>query len=230
MSIENLIRPQGHVTPKWLIRSSQNSNSSEILWLSWLPAILTKIRSKMNDLAWRQRFPIISLWEIFRRSRQLTPYSVVQSGRESNSSETLCMSSLPASIKRIGSKTTEKRWRHHNMSIENLIRPQEHVTRKWLIRFSRNSNSSEILWLFWLPANLTKIRSKMNELALRHHFPIISLWEMFRSSRAANFIVSGPIWPEVKLLRDFMHVLVTCKYKKNRIKTTEKKWRHRFPH
>ena len=37
---------------------------------------------------------------------------MVQSGRNSNSSETLCMSSLPASIKRIRSKTTEKRWRH----------------------------------------------------------------------------------------------------------------------
>ena len=38
---------------------------------------------------------------------QLTP------GRNSNSFEILCMSLLPASIKRIGSKTTEKRWRHH---------------------------------------------------------------------------------------------------------------------
>ena len=27
-----------------------------------------------------------------------------------------------------------------------------------------------------------------------------------------------------------MHVLITCKYKKDRIKTTEKRWRHRFPH
>ena len=27
-----------------------------------------------------------------------------------------------------------------------------------------------------------------------------------------------------------MHVLVTCKYKNNRIKTTEKRWRHRLPH
>ena len=44
---------------------------------------------------------------------QLTPLSVVQSGRNSYSSEILCMSSSPASIKRIGSKTTEKRWRHH---------------------------------------------------------------------------------------------------------------------
>ena len=43
---------------------------------------------------------------------QLTPYSVVRSGRNSNSSQILCMSSLPASMKRIGSKATEKRWRH----------------------------------------------------------------------------------------------------------------------
>ena len=37
---------------------------------------------------------------------------MVRTGRNSNSSEILCMSSLPASIKGIGSKTTEKRWRH----------------------------------------------------------------------------------------------------------------------
>ena len=41
---------------------------------------------------------------------QLTPLSVVRSGQNSNSSEILCMSLL--SIKRIGSKATEKRWRH----------------------------------------------------------------------------------------------------------------------
>ena len=70
----------------------------------------------------------------------------------------------------------------------------------------------------------------MNELAWRHHFPIISLWEIFLNSRAANSVVSGPIWPKLELIRDFMHVLVTCKYKKDRIKTTEKRWRHHFPH
>ena len=63
--------------------------------------------------------------------------------------------------------------RFHNMSIENLIRPQGHVTLQWLIRSSRNWNSSEILWLSWLPARLMKIWSKMNKLAWRHHFPII---------------------------------------------------------
>ena len=37
---------------------------------------------------------------------------MVQFGRKSNSSKILCMFSLPASIKRTGSKTTKKRWRH----------------------------------------------------------------------------------------------------------------------
>ena len=142
MSIENLIRQQGHVTPKWLIRSSRNSNSSEILWLSWLPASLTKIWSKMNELAWRHHFPIISLWEIFRRSRAANS---INSGAIWPKDK-LCQHFMHVLVtcKRIGSKTTEKRWRHHNMSIENLICPQGHLTPKWLIRSSWNSNSSEI--------------------------------------------------------------------------------------
>ena len=43
----------------------------------------------------------------------------------------------------------------------------------------------------------------------------------FRRSRAANIVVS--IWPKFELVRDFMHVLVTCKYKKNRIKKNREK-------
>ena len=66
----------------------------------------------MNELAWRHHLPIISLWEIFRRSRAANYIVRVQSGWKSNSSKILCMSSLPASIKRIRSKTTEKRGRH----------------------------------------------------------------------------------------------------------------------
>ena len=46
---------------------------------------------------------------------------------------------------------------------------------------------------------------------------------IFRRSRAANSVVSGPIWPKLELVRDFMHVLVTCKYKKNRIKSNREK-------
>ena len=47
------------------------SNSSELLRLSWLPATLMMIRSKMKEL--RHHLPIIGLWEFFRPQGQLTP-------------------------------------------------------------------------------------------------------------------------------------------------------------
>ena len=43
---------------------------------------------------------------------QLALWSVVGSGRISNSSKLLCMLSLPVSMKRIPSRTTEKKWQH----------------------------------------------------------------------------------------------------------------------
>ena len=50
-----------------------------------------------------------------------------------------------------------------------------------------------------------------------------SMGIFFRRSGAANSIVSGPIWWKFELVRDFMHVLVTCKYKKNPIKNNREK-------
>ena len=96
-------------------------------------------------------------------------------------------------------------------------------TYKWAMETrGPKSNSSKLLCLSWLPATLTIIQSKMNELAWRHHFPIISLWEIFKTSRAANSVVSGPIWPKFELVWDFMHVLLTCKYKKDQIKKQQR--------
>ena len=59
-----------------------------------------------------------------------------------------------------------------------------------------------------------------NEVAIdRTFFPIISLWELiFRHSRASNSKVNTPIWPTYKLCRDFMLVLVTCKFDEDPIK------------
>ena len=53
---------QGQVIPKKIAQSRWNSNSSKILWLSWLPA------SFEDDQKWRRYpldniFSIISLWE-----------------------------------------------------------------------------------------------------------------------------------------------------------------------
>ena len=49
---------------------------------------------------------------------------------------------------------------------------------------------------------------------MENHLPITSLCEIFWNSRAANSLVSGPISLKFELVRDFMHVLVTSKYKK----------------
>ena len=50
-------------------------------------------------------------------------------------------------------------------------------TYKWAMETrGPKCNSSELLCLSWLPAALIMIRSEMNELAWRHHFPIMSLW------------------------------------------------------
>ena len=55
---------QGQVTPKLEVWFGPKLNSTELLCLSWLPATLMMIRSKMNKLACQHYFPIISLWEI----------------------------------------------------------------------------------------------------------------------------------------------------------------------
>ena len=57
--------PQGQVTPKWMAWFGPKSNLTKLLCLSWLPATLMMIWSKMNKLAWRHHFPIVSLWELF---------------------------------------------------------------------------------------------------------------------------------------------------------------------
>ena len=48
--------------------------------------------------------------------------------------------------------------------------------------------------------------------------------------KGSNSLISGPIWPKIELVRDFMHVLVTNKYKKDRIKNNREKVETSFPH
>ena len=56
-SMGKFLYAQEHLTPKGVVRSGRNSNSSEILCLSSLPANLTKFGFKLKTLAWRHRFP-----------------------------------------------------------------------------------------------------------------------------------------------------------------------------
>ena len=84
-----------------IVRSSPKSNSSKISWPSSLPASLTKPRSNMKSLSSWHHFPHY-VYGSYRQGikGQVTPKSIVQSGRNSNS-EILCLSKLSASLIKI---------------------------------------------------------------------------------------------------------------------------------
>ena len=98
---------------------------------------------------------------------QITPESVVVSGRNSISSKLLCMSLLPARMKMIQSKMKELEWSQHfshSKSMGIFLDAQGQLTPQSLVRSSRISNSFEMLWLSTFPAKKRKIRSKMKAL------------------------------------------------------------------
>ena len=58
---------QGQATPQSMVESCWISNSSEISWLSLLPARMKKIWSEMKALECSHNiFPIVSLWGFFQ--------------------------------------------------------------------------------------------------------------------------------------------------------------------
>ena len=50
---------QGQLTPQSLVRSGRISNSSEMIWMSSLPANMKNIRSKLKALDWTQHYTAI---------------------------------------------------------------------------------------------------------------------------------------------------------------------------
>ena len=96
---------QGQITMESVVVSGQNLNSSKLSCMSWLPARMKMIESKMKELECSQDFSHYNSMGIFPDGqRQLTRQSLVESGPNSNLSEILWLSSLPASMKKIRSK------------------------------------------------------------------------------------------------------------------------------
>ena len=54
-------------------------------------------------------------------------------------------------------------------------------------------------------------------------FRLKAYGDFFRRSRAANSLVGGPIRLKFELTRALMHVFVTCKYEKDRMKNSREK-------
>ena len=79
--------------------------------MSSIPARMKKIQLKMKALECSQDFSHYKSMGIFPDAQgQLTPQSLVRSGRISNSFEMLWMSMLPASMKKIRSKMKALEW------------------------------------------------------------------------------------------------------------------------
>ena len=96
---------QGQITLVLVSVSGRNLNSSKLSCMSSLPARMRMIDSKMKELERSQDFSHYKSMGIFPDAQgQLTPQSLVESGPNSNLSEILWLSSLPASMKKILSK------------------------------------------------------------------------------------------------------------------------------
>ena len=107
----NFSDAQGQLTPKSVMESCRNSNSSELLYLVLLSARMKTIHPKMKVPEWSQHFSHYKSIGIFPDAQgQLTHKSPVQSCRISNPFEILWLSSLPVKIKKNQSKMKELEW------------------------------------------------------------------------------------------------------------------------
>ena len=175
---------QGQLTPQSVVRSGRISNSSEMLWMFSLPASMKKIRSKIEC---SQRHT-----SIFQTTLEL----VVVSGRNLNSSKLSFMSLLPARMRVIDSKMKELECSQdfsHHKSIGIFPDAQGQLTPQSYVRSSLISNSSEMLWMFSLPASMKKIRSKMKALECSQHFPH---YNPMGAISCHGHQSSDPIWPK----------------------------------
>ena len=84
----NFSNAQGQITLELVVVFGRNLNSSKLSCMSSLPARITMINSKMKALECSQDFPNYkSMWIFPDAQGQLTPKSLVRSGRISNASK-----------------------------------------------------------------------------------------------------------------------------------------------
>ena len=114
---------QGQQTPKSVMDSCWNSNPSKLQGLTLLPARMKKIHWKMKVLEWSQRFSHYKSIGIFPNVQvQLTHKSFVGYCRISNPSEILCVSLLPARMKKSQSKMKALEWSQHYSLIFHTLK------------------------------------------------------------------------------------------------------------
>ena len=95
---------------------------------------------------------------------------------------------------------------------------QGQLTLKSVMESCRNSNLTKLLLLSLLPARMKKLHPKMKALEWSQHFSHYKSMGIFPESMAANSSVPGQIFLNFEPMRDFIVVLITCKYKEEPIK------------
>ena len=101
----NFSDARGQITLELVVVFGRNLSSSKLTCMSYLPARMKMVDSKMKELECSQDFSHYKSIGIFPDAQgQLTPQSLVRSRRISNSSKKLWMFSLPARMKEIRSK------------------------------------------------------------------------------------------------------------------------------
>ena len=127
---------------------------------------------------------------------QITLESVVVFSRNLNSSKLSCMSSLPARMRTIESKIKElvcSQDFSHYKSMGIFPDAQGQLTPQSLVRSSRISKLSEMLWMFSLPVSMKKIRSKVKALECSQYFPH---YNPMGAIGCHGHQRSNPIWPK----------------------------------
>ena len=97
--------------------------STKLLCIFLFPARMKKFQSKIKPLEWSQHFSHCKTMGIFSDAQgQITPQSIVESSRISNSSKILWLSLLPAKMKKIHLKMKTLECSQHYTSIVQTLK------------------------------------------------------------------------------------------------------------
>ena len=151
---------QGQITPQSLVRSGRISNSSRDVM-----DVLVTCKYEEYPIKNEGARVDTTLYSNFSDAQgQITLLLVSVFCRNWNSSKLSCMSLLPARMRMIESKMKELECSQdfsHYKSMGIFPDAQGQLTPQSFVRSGQISNSSEMLWMFSLPASMKKIRSKM---------------------------------------------------------------------
>ena len=168
---------QWQITLMLMVVFGRNLKSSKLSCMSSLPARMRLIKSKMKELEFSQDFSHYKSIGIFPDAQvQLTPQSLVRSGRISNSSEMLLSSLLPVSMKKIRSKIDALECSQH-YTCTSIFQTRKGRSLEFLVVSGRNLNSSKLLCMSSFPARKRMFDSKMKELECSQDFSYYnSMW------------------------------------------------------